>query len=164
MIVADDVVTEQAERALQRVADAGGADVADVHWLGDVRRTEIHNHRFRLRGFVEKKMFPARGGFKRLREHFGLESKIQKARTGYFNIFAKFGNVQFHQHIRRYLSRIQFPRFGERHERVALVIAEFRIRTGANQNSRKISVRQNVADGGLQTKFNLFVRKHRVES
>ena len=67
VVVADDAMAEQAQRALERIADAGGADVADVHRLGDVRRTEIEDDGFRLRGLVEKQMLAARGGFKRLR-------------------------------------------------------------------------------------------------
>ena len=46
------------------VAEDGGADVADVHRLGDVRRTEINDDRARLRGLLEKQMFAARGGLR----------------------------------------------------------------------------------------------------
>ena len=41
MIVADDIVAEEVRDARQGVAEDRAADMADVHRLGDVRRTEI---------------------------------------------------------------------------------------------------------------------------
>ena len=43
VVVGDDAVAEQSQRALERVADAGRTDVADVHRLGYVRRTKIND-------------------------------------------------------------------------------------------------------------------------
>ena len=134
----------------KRVADAGGADVADVHRLGHVRRAEINDHGSRLRGLVKKQMFAARGAGQRLRERGILQPEIQEARAGDFHFFAKFGNVQLGQHVGGELARIQFARLGQRHQRVALVIAKFRIGTGADENGGDIGVRQHGADGGLQ--------------
>ena len=68
VVVGNDAVAEQPQRALERVADAGGTDVADVHRLGDVRRTEINDHGFRRRGFGEEQMFTTRGGLQRFNE------------------------------------------------------------------------------------------------
>jgi hypothetical protein len=58
------------------------------------------------------------------------------------------------------LSRIHLPRLGQRHQRVALVIAEFRVGTRPDQNRKDVRFRQDGADGLLQTEFDLFVRKH----
>ena len=65
------------------------ADVADVHRLGDVRRTEINDDGFWRRSFFKKQMFAARGGFERLREHGIFQPEIQEARAGDFHFFAK---------------------------------------------------------------------------
>jgi hypothetical protein len=54
VVVADDAVPEQAQNALERIADAGRADMADMHRLGDIGRTEINDNGARLRCFGEK--------------------------------------------------------------------------------------------------------------
>ena len=36
MIITDHILAKQAQGALKRIADAGGADVADMHRLGDI--------------------------------------------------------------------------------------------------------------------------------
>ena len=45
VVLADDAVAEEVEHAHQRVADDRGAQVADVHLLGDVRRRVVDDHR-----------------------------------------------------------------------------------------------------------------------
>ena len=104
-------------------------------------------------------MFATRGGFERLREQSIFQSEIQETGTGDLNLFANFGNIELGQHVGSELARIQLTLFGERHERVRLIIAEFRI-TRADEHDGGIGIRQNFTDGGLQGKFNLFVRQH----
>ena len=58
VVVRDDPVAQQAERAGQRIAQDGGADVADVHRLGHVGRTEIDDHGPRLRGGLRRRGVP----------------------------------------------------------------------------------------------------------
>ena len=41
VVLADDVVAEESEHADQRIADDGGAEVADVHLLGHIRRRVV---------------------------------------------------------------------------------------------------------------------------
>ena len=108
-------------------------------------------------------MFAARGGFERLRENGIFQPEIQEARAGDFHLFADVGNIELGQDFRRELARIHFARFGERHQRVGLVVAKFRI-ARADQNGGDIGVRQNPADGSLQFQFDLFVRKHALKS
>ena len=159
VVVADDAVAEQAQRALQRVADAGGADVADVHRLGDVGRAEINDHDFRRDRFGEKQMFAARGGCERLLEQHRLEPEVQEAGAGDFNFFANTGNIQLRQRVGGELARVQPARLGERHERIALVVAEFRV-ARADEHGGNVRIRQNFADGGLQLRFDLLVWQH----
>jgi hypothetical protein len=114
-------------------------------------------------------MLAARSGFERLCEGGIFQPEIQEARAGDFHFFANIRNIELRQHIGGELARIHFPGLGERHERIALVIAKFRVGTWADQNGGNgirlhfISarqVRQNGADGGLQLQLDLFVWKH----
>ena len=162
VVVGDDAVAEQPQRARQAIAENRRADMPDVHRLGHVRRTEINHHGSRLRGLVKKQVFAARGGLERLRERGMLQPEIQEARAGDFNLLADFSNIQSCQNIGCELTRIQLSRLGQRHQRITLVIAKFRVGTRTDENRREVRLRQNGADGMLQTEFDLFVREHAV--
>ena len=54
VVVGDDAVAEQPQCAREAIAKNGRADVADVHRLGHVRRTEINDRGARLRGLLKK--------------------------------------------------------------------------------------------------------------
>jgi hypothetical protein len=69
-------------------------------------------------------------------------------------------NVEFGEDVRGELTRVQLSRLGQRHQRVALVIAEFCVRARTNEHDGNVRLRQDRADGGLQAKFDLFVRQH----
>lgn len=51
------------------------------------------------------------------------------------------------------LARVAFAFLGERHQCIALVIAEFGISGRANLDQRKIGVGQDGGDGGLDALF-----------
>ena len=136
VVVGDDAVAEQAQRARQAVSEDRGADVAHVHRLGHVRRTEINDDGSRLRGFFEKQMFAARGGlaaFAASTEAFSR--KFRKPAPAISTFSQTFGNVELGQHVGGELARIHFPHLGERHQRVALVIAEFRVGHGRTRTA-----------------------------
>ena len=105
-------------------------------------------------------MFAARGSLERAGQRGIFQPEIQEARAGDFHLLANFGDIEFGQHVGGELARIHFPRLGQRHERVALVIAELRVRARTDQNRGDVGVRQDRADGGLQLQFDLFVRQH----
>src|SRR5664280_849274 len=54
VIVGDDAVAEQAQRAREAIAEDGRTNVADVHRLGDVRRTKINDGGFWIRSLGKK--------------------------------------------------------------------------------------------------------------
>ena len=160
VIVGDDAVAEQPQRARERVAEDRGANVADVHRLGDVRRTEINDDGFRLRGFVEKQMLAARGGFERLRERGIFQPEIQEARAGDFHFLANIGNIEFGQHVGRRAGADSFCApwpatsarcFGNRRisDRDTGGRERWKHRRPAKRRGRRLA-------GG----FNLFVRQH----
>ena len=152
-------MAEQAQGALERIANASRANVSDVHGLGDVRRTEINDDGARRGGVVEEQMFAPGGGINCLRERGWQETEIQEARAGDFNFLAEGRDVELRDHIGGELARIEFARLGQGHQRVGLVVAEFSV-ARADKDGRNIGVRQHQADGLLQKEFDLFVRQH----
>ena len=160
VVVADDTMAEQAQRALQRVADPVERMWPTCIGLATFGELKSMTTVFGCAAFGKKQMFAARGGFQRLRQDGIFQPEIQEAGTGDLHLFANIRNIEFRNNIGGKLARIQFPRFGQRHQRVGLVVAKFGIRARTDQNGGDIGVRQDGADGGLQFRLNLFVRKH----
>ena len=60
VVIGDHPMAQQAQQPRQCVAQNRGADVADVHGLGDVGRTEVDHHGARV-GALLKEQIPAAG-------------------------------------------------------------------------------------------------------
>jgi hypothetical protein len=88
VIVGDDLVAQQAERARQTIAQNGRADMADVHGLGHVGRTEIDDHSPRLRAGCKEEVFSARRGLQGWASAVGLSRKFKEAGAGDFYFLA----------------------------------------------------------------------------
>ena len=142
MIIGDDLVPQQTEHASQALAKNCRAYMADMHWFGGVRRTEINHDGARLLRFFEEQMFAASCEFHRIGHGGRLQPEIQKAGPRYFHLFAPIADIEFGEDIGRNLPRIQFPSLGQRHQGVALVITELWVRTGADENGGKVCIRQ----------------------
>jgi len=105
-------------------------------------------------------MFTAGGGLECAGKHSVFQAEIQKAGAGNFDFFAPITDVEFGEHAGGKLAWIHFSRLRQRHQRVALVIAEVRIGARTDENSGGICIRQDGSDGLLQFQFNLFVWQH----
>ena len=163
VIVRDDLVAQEAERACQRITQDGRSDMTDVHRLGHVRRTEIHHHGPRLRGWVKEEVFSARGGLQGFGQHRWFEAEIEKAGARSLDFLTTIADLKFGDHVGGQLARVHFAGLGQRHEGVGLVIPELRVRAGADENGSYVSVRQNGVYGLLETLFDEFVREHGAE-
>jgi len=106
-------VAQQTQDAGKRIAKDGGANMADVHWLGNVRRAEIDDDRARRSGFLEEKMFATRSGLQRIRNGSGFEPEIEKTGASNFNRFAQIGDIKPGDDFSGQLARIHFPCLGE---------------------------------------------------
>lgn len=91
----------------------------------------------------------ARGPGEGLGERVRVEAKVQEPGSGDLNLPAKVGDVEFGDDIFGELARVQFARLGQGHQGVGLVIAEFGVGTGPDENGCGGGVRHNFADGGL---------------
>ncbi len=102
-------------------------------------------------------------GVQRFAEHTGPEPEIQEPGPGDFHRLAPRGDIEAGDDIGGQLAGVEFARLGQGHDRGALVIAEFRIRTRADEDGGHIRVRQHRTGGLLQAEFNLFMRQHRED-
>src|SRR5262249_45045373 len=57
VIIGNDLVPKEAQQPIKGVADDGAAQVADVHRLGDVRRTVVDNKDLTRRGIGDTEPF-----------------------------------------------------------------------------------------------------------
>ena len=111
------------------------------------------------RGFREE-VFPARGGLQGLGQRLRFEAEVQETGAGDLHLLAAVGDIEFGDHVGGQLARVQFPGLGQRHQGVGLVIAEFGVRAGADQNGGNVSVRQDSTHRLLEALFDEFVREH----
>ena len=95
---------------------------------------------------------PGRAG-ERLHDRGSFEPEVEEARPGNLSVLAPLADVQFRHDVGGQLAWIQLALPGECHERVGLVIAEFRIRARAHQDGAHGGIGQDRGDGGLQTLF-----------
>ena len=105
-------------------------------------------------------MFAAGGGQESTGEHGAFKPEIQEAGAGNFHILAHIADVELGKHAGGKLAGIHFSRLGQRHQRVALIIAEFRIGARTDENSGGSGIRQDRADSLLQFQLDLFMRQH----
>ena len=94
-------------------------------------------------------MFAARRRRQHCDEGRFFQPEIQEARARDFHRLAQIRHIELRQNVAGQLARIQFARFGQRHERRALVIAELRVRTRAHEHRGQVGVRPHGADGLL---------------
>ena len=123
----------------------------DMHRFGDVRRTEIDDDGARVFRFLDEGKFVAGGGVQRLRQRGCVKAKIDEAGARQFHFFAPFADIQPGQYLGCKLARIHLPLLGQRHQRVALVVAELRIGARADEQRPNVRIRKNLASGLLQT-------------
>ena len=102
VIVRDDAMAQQTQNARQRIPQNGRANVADVHRLGDIGRTEVNNNATRPVGFLEEQRAAPGGVCASACRHGGrLEAEIQEAGSGHLHRLAPLGDVQFARPRRR---------------------------------------------------------------
>ena len=104
-------------------------------------------------------MFPAHRSLKRLRDGLRLEAEVQETGPGDLDLLAPPAHIELRQHVGGELARVQLARLGQRHERVRLVIAELRIRTGADEQGRRARVGQDGNDGRVKLLFEELVEQ-----
>ena len=150
MIVGDDAVAEEPHDARETIADDGRANVTDVHGLGDVRRTEIDDDRFRLGHDRHAEPVILHSGSNLVGDKRRFQPEVDKARAGDSGRFADLGHLKLRDDLVSQRPRVLLEAFGDRHDAVGLVVAELRIGTRTNQCRASVLG----ADGREQSLFN----------
>ena len=127
VIIGDDAVAEEFSDAGESVAENCGADVTNVHRLGNIRRTEINDDGFRFRDHRYAVAFIAGSTGDLCGDENRFEFEINEAGAGDGGWFADTGDVELLNDFLGECSRIFVARFGDGHDAVGLVIAKFRV-------------------------------------
>ena len=114
---------------------------------------------FGARGLLEKQMFAARGA-RAFPPARGFSRKLRKPAPA-IPVSRKCRETSSLARNPWRAGADSFPRLGQRHERIGLVIAEFRVGARTDEHGGDIGIGQNGADGILQMEFNLFVGQAR---
>ncbi len=132
VIVADRLVAQELQRAIQAIADHGAADVAHVHRLGDVRGAVIDHVRARLldRRHAETLVGKRRRGL--LGQHIVAQSQIDESRAGDFRRLAQIVDFQAADDFLGHFARRLAQSLAQRHRAVGLIVAEFGVLAGAH--------------------------------
>ena len=153
VVVAHDIVAGECGDASDGVAQDRRADVADVHWLRDVRRREIDDDLFRVSGRGDAEFFVAGEQGEMLREPRWLEPEIDEPRARDLQRLADFGDIETVDDLLRELARIRPLLFREHHRDVGLVVAKPRIGRGRDGRIRHRAVTRDRLDCATQMRF-----------
>jgi hypothetical protein len=126
VVLAHGRVAELLEGAHDRVADDGGAQVADVHLLGDVRRRVVHDHGLGPlgRGHAEARVG---GELRGLRgDPVGAQADVQEARSRDLRLRGDVGEVHRGHDVRGDVAGLASQALRESHRGVALEVRELR--------------------------------------
>ncbi len=124
MVLANDVVTEILQQPCERIADDGAAQVADVHFLGEVGRRVIDHHGLWTLGAalwlrdVEPLSRDGRG------QKFWRQMNVDETRPGDFHLVGDAGQIEVIDNGLRQLARRLFHGLGACHRTVRLVVSE----------------------------------------
>jgi hypothetical protein len=123
MHVADHLVAGEDEQAPQRFADDGGAQMADMHGLGDVSAAVVHHHHLALLGGnAETLVVGDRVGV--LAERSIGQRQVDEARAGQRDVAQLGQGLELRHHLLGDGARILLGGFGRGERAVALELAK----------------------------------------
>ena len=130
--VRDHRIAEEAQEALQRIADHRRAQVADMHGLGDVRAAEIDHGDLTVRRELAAGHRIAAHRLGPRRERRVRDPQIDEARPRHIRRQHEGMCLQCLGNLARNLARVASGRLRRRHCAVALEIREFRLVAAAH--------------------------------
>ena len=145
VVVAGDVVAEEAEDADEGVADDRAAEVAHVHRLGDVGGREVDDHPPWLGPFDAEPVVVDRL-LQAIAEPVVLQPQVDEAGTGHLGWFAQVGDVESGDELGGDLARVPAENRLQRHRAVRLEVAETCVLRGTDHGN----VRRHVFDERLE--------------
>ena len=115
-------MTRELEHAHQAVADHARAQVADVHFFGDVGAAVIDHHGVGLRRAADTQPRVAQGLGQQAIEVFVLQRDVDEARTGDLQLFADVVGLQRGEQRLRHVARRALEALAQAHGKVCLKI------------------------------------------
>ena len=150
VVVAHDRVAEEGGDAGEGVAEDGGADVADVHRLGDVGGAEVDDDRLRLPGGGDAEPRVGGEGGELVFEGGGEEAEIDEAGAGDFGRGAEVRHVEARDDLGGELARVGALLLGEDHGGIGLVVAETGVGGGLDAGIGQAEVGEGGAEAGFE--------------
>src|SRR5215469_15345446 len=123
MIICDHTVTEKTGDTSQGIPQNRGTDVAHVHRLRDVRRTEIDHDRLRIGGECYTQAVVQSHLPETLSDKFAAQAKVDEPRTCNLRLRTDIFEGDSLDDLGGKCPRILVYRFGENHCQIGLVIA-----------------------------------------
>ncbi len=132
VIVADDLMAEEAERAAKGIADHGRADMADMHRLGHIGRGVVDHVGPLLLGWPDAQARIIDGGRKLPHKPIVFHTQVDETRAGHLRRLAQIGHVEPGNNLggQFWGLLVQLPAQG--HGEVRLVIAEAGVLRGGS--------------------------------
>ncbi|MCY1524296.1 hypothetical protein D9M68_592230 [compost metagenome] len=123
VVLADHAVAEEFEDAGHGVADDGRAQVADVHFLGQVRRGQVDHHALRRAVLAHAEMVVGEGGVEAVGQPGFVLEEVEEAGAGDFHLGHLRVRGQRRLQLAGQVSRLLCGRLGEHQGDVAGVVA-----------------------------------------
>jgi hypothetical protein len=158
VIVRHDAVAQDSKGAGQAVAQSGGTNVANMHWLGHIGRAEINDDGAGLSEPPKKKMLTAGSGGEHFADGGWLQPKIEKPCSGDVDALAALAHVQPAFDLLGKLAGIQSALPGQADERVGLIITKLRVWAGTDQNACEVGTGKDRCDCLLEALFDLAMK------
>ncbi len=121
---------------LERVADDGRANVADVHRLGHVGGRVVDHVRPRLFGRLDAQPIAVQRRADGAGEPLGFDAQVDEAGPGDLRRLAEVVDVELRHDFGRHIARRSAQALAQRHGEVGLVVAEFRILAGPHHGQQ----------------------------
>ena len=119
VVLAHHLVTEEGQHARHGVTDDGGAQVADVHFLGKVRRGQIDYHALSGSGLAHAELAIGQCRIQAAGQRIAVLEEVQKARAGNLDLAHRSIGRQRSNQLLGQIARLHAGRLGQHHGDVA---------------------------------------------
>ncbi|MNM49653.1 hypothetical protein D3C81_606610 [compost metagenome] len=123
VVLADDVVAQELQHARNAVTDDGRAQVADVHFLGQVGCRHVDHHLLRRAGFARTQVGIGQGGIQAVGQGVGVLEEVEEAGAGDLDLADVGAGRQGIDQFLGQVARLHAGRLGQHHGDVAGEVA-----------------------------------------
>jgi hypothetical protein len=157
------MVPQESKHPGKTIPQDGRTDVAHMHWLGDIRRTEINDHRASRCGGAKEQVLTLAGRAQDLDEGFGPNSEVDEPSPGNRRRLTPLRDIQALHNRSRQLPGVLTPGFRQGHESARLIVAESGVRARLNPHLGQLRVGRDSGHSLTETVFKQFA-EHEAES